>query len=209
MMELQVLNQDGSQSSKIKVDDSVFGIEPNKTVVHQTVQSEMTNSRQGTHATKNRALKHGGGRKPWRQKGRGVARAGSTRSPIWRGGATTFGPQPHGYSYKLPRKVKRLARRSLLSFKAQNNELVVIESLQVKEPKTKEFISILQSLNILDKKITVLTSVMEDNLYLATRNLSNIFICSAPAASTMDLIDCEILLADKASIAILNDQLMA
>lgn len=208
-MKLQVLNLDGSSSSKITVADSVFGITPNETVVHQAVQSEMTNSRQGTHATKNRALKTGGGRKPWRQKGRGVARAGSTRSPLWRGGATVFGPEPHSYSYKLPKKVRRLARRSLLSFKAQNNELVIVESLQVSGPKTKEFIRILADLSIKDKKITILTSVLEDNLYLASRNLSNVFVCSAKAASTLDLIDCDIILADKAGIAILNDQLVA
>ena len=138
-MELQVLNQDGSPSSKLKVADSVFGITPNESVVYQAIQSEMTNSRQGTHASKNRALKAGGGRKPWRQKGRGVARAGSIRSPLWRGGATTFGPEPHDYSHKLPKKVRRLARRSLLSHKAQNKELIVVESLQGSDSKTKEF----------------------------------------------------------------------
>ncbi len=208
-MELQVLNPDGSNSSKIKVADSVFGITPNESVVYKAIQSEMTNSRQGTHATKNRALKAGGGRKPWRQKGRGVARAGTIRSPLWRGGATIFGPEPHRYSYKLPKKVRQIARRSLLSHKAQKKELLVVESLQVSEPKTKEFIRILNDLNIADKKITILASTMEDNLYLATRNLSNIFLCLAQTASTMDLIDCDIILADKAGIAVLNDQLAA
>ncbi len=206
-MELQVLNQDGSQSSKLKVADSVFGITPNETVVHQAVNSEMTNSRQGTHATKNRALKHGGGKKPWKQKGRGVARAGSTRSPLWRGGANVFGPQPHGYSHKLPRKVKQLARRSLLSFKAQNSELIVLESLQIKEPKTSEFVKVLNDLKVNDKKITLIVSTIDDNLYLATRNLRNIFVCAATTASTLDMIDCDVLIADKAGLAVLNDQL--
>lgn len=208
-MELKVLNQDGTQGSKIKVDDAVFGIEPNESVVHQAVLSELANSRQGTHASRNRALIHGGGRKPWRQKGRGVARAGSTRSPIWRGGATTFGPQPHGYSYKLPHKVKQLARRSVLSDKVSADSIVVVESLQMDEPRTKTFIKLLEDLNIQDKKITVLASAIEDNLYLATRNLANVFVCQAGHASALDLIDCEVLLADKAGIAVLNDQLMA
>lgn len=207
-MELQVLNQDGSQSSKIKVDDSVFGIEPNEAVVHQAVNSEMTNSRQGTHASKNRALVRGGGRKPFKQKGRGAARAGSNRSPLWYGGGTVFGPQPHGYSYKLPRKVKKLARRSLLSYKAKNNEIVVLESLQVSEPKTSAFAKVLAGLDLRDRKITILAATIEDNLYLATRNLRNVFVCTAATASTLDLIDCDVILADKAGIAVLNDQLV-
>ncbi len=208
-MELKVYNQDGTESSKIKVDASVFGITPNETVVHQAVLSEMANSRQGTHASKNRALVRGGGKKPWRQKGRGVARAGSSRSPIWKGGATVFGPQPHGYSYKLPAKMKRLARRSVLSDKASAKALIVTKSLQLDEPRTRAFLKLLEDLKIQDKKITVLASVIEDNLFLATRNLPNVYVCQASSASTMDLIDCEILLADKAGIAVLNDQLMA
>ncbi|MFH1853217.1 MAG: 50S ribosomal protein L4 [Candidatus Neomarinimicrobiota bacterium] len=208
-MELQVLNQDGSQSSTIQVDESVFAITPHETVVHQAVLSEMTNSRQGTHATKNRALVSGGGKKPWKQKGRGVARSGSSRSPIWRGGGTVFGPQPHGYSYKLPRKVKKLARRSILSSKLQNQELIVLETLQLSEARTKEFVRILNDLKISEKKITILPAVMEDNLYLATRNMPNVFVCPAKNASTLDMIDCEILLTDKAGIAVLNEQLTA
>ena len=112
-MELQVVKSNGNKASKIKVDESVFGVKPNKNAVHRAILSEMTNSRQGTHGSKSRGMVRGGGKKPWKQKGRGVARAGTTRSPLWRGGGTVFGPLPHQYEYKLPKKIKRLARRSI------------------------------------------------------------------------------------------------
>ncbi len=206
-MELQIHNQDGTQSSKITVAESVFDITPNEPVVRQAVLSEMANSRQGTHASRNRALKHGGGRKPWRQKGRGVARAGSTRSPLWVGGGAVFGPQPHGYKHGLTGKSRGLARRSALSDKARNDALVVVESLEVKEPKTKEFATILEGLKLSDKKITVLVAALDEKLFLASRNMRNVFLCQAKNASTLDMIDCEVLLCDKAGIAVLNEQL--
>ena len=109
------------------VDASVFNVKPNMDAVHRAILSEMENSRQGTHGSKSRGLVRGGGKKPWKQKGRGVARAGTTRSPLWRGGGTVFGPQPHQYEYKLPKKIKRLARRSILSEKLRNKEIIVLK----------------------------------------------------------------------------------
>lgn len=126
-MKLDVLKIDGSKAGNITADKTVFGIVPNAAVVRQAVLAEMTNMRQGTHATKNRAQVRGGGKKPFKQKGRGMARAGTIRSPLWKGGGTVFGPEPHGYNHKLPKKVSRLARRSVLSNKAAEGKLVVVD----------------------------------------------------------------------------------
>ena len=128
-MNLPVHNFEGEVISKVRVEDSVFKIEPNADVVYRAVMSEMTNSRQGTHSTKTRSEVRGGGRKPWRQKGRGVARAGSIRSPIWKGGGVTHGPKPKDYKYKLPKRMRRLARRSVLSQRAGDKEIMVVEEV--------------------------------------------------------------------------------
>ncbi len=207
-MELQVFKQDGSKASKVKVNESVFGVEPNKDVVFRAVQSELTNSRQGTHASKSRGMVRGGGRKPWKQKGRGVARAGSTRSPLWKGGGVIFGPEPHSYSYKLPKKMKALARRSVLSDKAKNDGVIIVEEISVPEAKTKEFIKVLRDLNIADKKVAVLLGEGKDDIFLAARNIRNVAVLEAAHASTYDLIDNEVILIEQSGIEILTEQLM-
>lgn len=206
-MELSVYDQSGSVTSKIKVDDSVFKVTPNENVVHRAVVTEMTNIRQGTHSTKTRAEVRGGGRKPWRQKGRGVARAGSTRSPIWRGGGVTFGPKPKNYEKKLPKKMKKLARKSVLSQRISDEAIMVIDSITLEEAKTKKFVELLDKLGIKDKKITYLPAELDENVLLAARNLPNVFIVQAVKASTYDLLDCEVLLFDKEGLEKLNTQL--
>ncbi len=207
-MELQVFKQDGSKATKMKLDESVFGMVPNEDVVFRAVQSELTNSRQGTHSTKSRGMVRGGGRKPWKQKGRGVARAGSTRSPLWPGGGTVFGPQPHGYSYNLPKKMKILARRSILSYKASHDGLMIVDEINVDHPKTKEFMKILNGLKIADKKVTVLLGESKSDVFLAGRNIPNVAIIEAKDASTYDLIDCNVILAEKSGVDALTEQLL-
>ena len=207
-MKLNVLKQDGSKGAALTVDDSVFGITPNESVVHQAVVAELANGRQGTHASKNRSAVRGGGRKPWKQKGRGVARAGTTRSPIWKGGGVVFGPEPHDYDTKLPKKMRRLARRSVLSNCASSGQLMVVDEISVSSPKTKEFIQVLNALNLEGKKVTVLVASYNDNVFLAARNIPNVYIVEATSASTYDLLDCEVLLAEKSGLALLNEQLM-
>ena len=207
-MKLNVLKQDGSKGAALTVDDSVFGITPNESVVHQAVVAELANGRQGTHASKNRSAVRGGGRKPWKQKGRGVARAGTTRSPIWKGGGVVFGPEPHDYDTKLPKKMRRLARRSVLSNCASSGQLMVVDEISVSSPKTKEFIQVLNALNLDGKKVTVLVASYNDNVFLAARNIPNVYVVEATSASTYDLLDCEVLLAEKSGLALLNEQLM-
>ena len=206
-MKFNILKQDGTKGSSITVDDSVFGIEPNKSVVHQTVVAELANGRQGTHSAKNRSEVRGGGKKPWKQKGRGVARAGTIRSPIWKGGGVVFGPEPHKYNKKISKKMRQLARRSVLSSKAKNGEIIILEDISISAPKTKDFTEILKKLNLSGKKITILVAGYSDDLFLAVRNIPNIYLVEATSASTYDLLDCETLLFDKAGLSLINNQL--
>ena len=206
-MELQVVKSNGKKASKIMVDASVFNVKPNVDAVHRAILSEMENSRQGTHGSKSRGLVRGGGKKPWKQKGRGVARAGTTRSPLWRGGGTVFGPQPHQYEYKLPKKIKRLARRSILSEKLRNNKIIVLNEFNIDEPKTKKTIDLLFNLDVQEKKILILTGNLTEDLVLSMRNIPNIALLDAMMASAYDLLDSEIILIDQKGLEMLNDGL--
>ena len=205
-MELQVLNNQGKKTSTIKVDEAIFGLTPNKDAVHRSVLSEMANSRQGTHSTKSRGMVRGGGKKPWKQKGRGVARAGTNRSPIWRGGGTVFGPEPHKYEYNLPKKIKRLARKSVLSQKIKDEKLIVIDDFNVKKIKTKKVCQLLKKLKI-DGKVLFLSSDIDENLFLSLRNIPNIALLKAINASTYDLIDSDFILIDRKGLESLNEGL--
>lgn len=207
-MQLTVRDMEGKASSKVNVNDSVFKIEPNEDVVYRAVVAELSASRQGTRSTKTRAEVRGGGRKPWRQKGTGRARAGSIRSPLWRGGGVTFGPEPRDYTNRLPQKMRRLARRSVLSQKVKDKEVVVVDSIVLEEPKTKAFIKILKDLGLEEKKITILPGEPDRNLVLSARNLPHVTVMPAAQASTYDLLDCQILLFDRQGIKNLSDQLV-
>ena len=204
-MKLDVLKIDGSKAGKITADKTVFGIEPNAAVVRQAVLAEMTNMRQGTHASKNRSQVRGGGKKPFKQKGRGMARAGTIRSPLWKGGGTVFGPEPHGYNHKLPKKVSRLARRSVLSNKAAEGKLVVVDDFTLTSHKTSDFISVLSKLDLQNKKVTLLVTGMDENLDKASRNLKDVYLVDAAKVSTYDIIDCDTLVMDRASMTVLTD----
>ena len=204
-MKLDVLKIDGSKDGNITADKTVFGVEPNAAVVRQAVLAEMTNMRQGTHASKNRAKVRGGGKKPFKQKGRGMARAGTIRSPLWKGGGTVFGPEPHGYNHKLPKKVSRLARRSVLSNKAAEGKLVVVDDFTLASHKTSDFISVLTKLDLQNKKVTLLVTGMDENLDKASRNLKDVYLVDAAKVSTYDIIDCDTLVMDRASMTVLTD----
>ena len=207
-MKLKVLNIDGSKGSTVNLDDSVFGIEPNQHVVHQAVISELSNSRQGTHSSKNRSAVRGGGKKPWKQKGRGVARAGTIRSPLWKGGGVVFGPEPHKYIKKTTKKMRKLARKSVLSDKAKNGKLIIIDDIVLNEPKTKLLVKLFDSLKLSNSKITLLVDSEKNNLFLAARNLPNVYLVESTSASTYDLIDCDVIVAEKSGLELLNRQLM-
>lgn len=208
MMKMKLHSSAGKATQKkVDLDDSVFGIEPNEHVVYLAVKAELNNLRQGSVKTKSRAEVRGGGKKPWKQKGRGTARSGSTRSPIWVGGGHTFAISPKTYNMSLPKKVKRLARRSVLSDKAKMESLFVVESFKIDKPKTKDVIALLDNLKLSGKKLLILTSAFDESLMLGGRNLKNVAIIEASYVSAYDLIDNEAILMDKASVEILNSQL--
>lgn len=206
-MDFPVHNSSGKVISKIRMLDSVFNIEPNQDVMYRAILSEMTNSRQGTHSSKTRSQVRGGGRKPWRQKGRGVARAGTIRSPIWKGGGVTHGPKPKNYKFNIPKKMRGLARRSVLSQRAFDKAIMVIEEVNFSAPRTKDFVVLLDKLGIANKKITFFPISKDENVIKSARNLPNLTIIEAINASTYDLLDAEILLFEKDGLKKLNDHL--
>ena len=206
-MNLNTIKPDGTKGTAIKVNNEVFKIEPNEAVIYQAVMQELHNQRQGTHSAKSRGMVKGGGRKPWRQKGRGVARAGTIRSPLWKGGGTVFGPEPHSYKKRMPKKMKQLARKSILSYKASKGEIFIVNEFIQREPKTAIFYEFLKSLDIQKQKILVLPEKIEKNISLSVRNLYNVDINKADSASTYDLINHDILLFDKLGLLSLNEKL--
>ena len=190
MTSVALFNQDGTQNGEITLNEAIFGIEPNENVVYDAIIMQRASLRQGTHAVKNRSAVRGGGRKPWRQKGTGRARQGSIRSPQWRGGGVVFGPTPRSYSRKLNRKVRRLAVRSILSQKLIDNELKVVENLVFEAPKTKEFIKVLDALNIEDKVVFVVDGQEEaENAYLSLRNLQDVLMITVDQVNVYDVMN--------------------
>ncbi|MBD2844723.1 50S ribosomal protein L4 [Paenibacillus sp. IB182496] len=187
MPKVTVYNVSGSQVGELELADSVFGVEPNKHVMHSAVVLQQAAVRQGTHKTKGRSEVRGGGRKPWKQKGTGRARQGSIRSPQWVGGGTVFGPTPRSYGFKLPKKVRRLAIKSALSSKVQGNELIVLDQLTLAQPKTKEFVGILANLKV-GRKALVVTAGYEDNVALSARNIPGIKFVEASGINVLDVL---------------------
>ena len=208
-MKLDIYNKTGQKSSKkATLKDEVFGITPNQHSIYLAISSEMAAIRQGTHSSKTRAEVRGGGAKPWRQKGTGRARIGSLRNPSRVHGSKAFGPKPHKYEKKINKKAKQLARKSVLSQKVSEKNFFVLDEFSLETPKTNEFASILKNLNITEKRVTILTDKLEDNLYLGSRNIKNICVVPAGSASTYDLLDCQLILSDLAGVEILNSQLI-
>ena len=200
-MTLDVLKIDGSKSGdKIDLSDSIFAIEPNDHAIYLSVKAFLANQRQGTSKSKERGEVRGGGKKPWKQKGRGGARAGTSRSPLWVGGGTIFGPRPRDYRQDLPKKVRRLARKSAFSYKAKDAQLLVVEDFNLDQPKTKDFSKILSALKVGGKKILLLTEVNNPNVYKAGRNIPKVKILEASKASTYDLLNNQVLILQKSAV---------
>jgi large subunit ribosomal protein L4 len=207
-MELEVYKPDGSKTGeKVTLRSDVFEIEPNDHAIYQAVRLYLANQRQGTHKTKTRSEVRGGGKKPWRQKHTGRARSGSTRSPVWIGGGTIFGPQPREYDFKLPRKVKTLARKSALSYKAKNGEILVVEDFTFPAPKVKEMISVLNALSLYGKKTLVLVPATDLNLHKSGRNIPTVKVLEANKASTYDILNNQVLLIQKTALGVLENSI--
>ncbi len=187
MPKVALFNQNGTQVGDIELSEAVFGIEPNQNVLHDAVVMQQASLRQGTHDVKGRSEVRGGGRKPWRQKGTGRARQGSIRSPQWVGGGVVFGPTPRSYSYKLPKKVRRLAIKSALASKVQAAEIVVLDGLSLETPKTKDMVAILNNLSV-DRKALVVTGDYNDNVALSARNIPGVTFVTAEGINVLDVL---------------------
>ncbi|TFZ41817.1 50S ribosomal protein L4 [Soehngenia longivitae] len=173
MPKVNVYNINGEVVEEMELSDDIFGIEINEHAVYEVVKNQLANKRQGTQSAKTRAEVRGGGRKPWRQKGTGRARQGSIRSPQWKGGGVVFAPKPRDYSYSVPKKVKRLALKSVLTSKVLENEIIVVDELNLNAPKTKEMINVLKNLKA-DKKALIVIDKKDENVILASRNIPNV-----------------------------------
>jgi large subunit ribosomal protein L4 len=193
MPKIALLNIRGEQVGELELNDDVFGIEPNKSVLYDFVKMQLANKRIGTASTKTRAEVRGGGKKPWRQKGTGRARVGSSRNPIWRHGGVVFGPQPRSYSYKLPRKVRQLAMKSALSSKVLSENIIVVDQLIMDEPRTKAMTEILQALQA-GRKTLVVTGDGNVNVYKSARNIPGVKPVRVDYMSVYDILNCETLL---------------
>jgi 50S ribosomal protein L4, bacterial/organelle len=199
MPKVALYNVSGSQVGEVELADSVFGIQPNTHVLHSAVLLQQAAERRGTHKTKGRSEVRGGGRKPWKQKGTGRARQGSIRAPQWVGGGTVFGPTPRSYSFKLPRKVRRLAIKSALSSKVIGNEIVVLDQLTLAAPKTKEFAAILNNLKVA-RKALVVTANYEDNVALSARNIPGVKFVAAEGINVLDVLQHDQLIITKEAV---------
>ncbi|UBM61724.1 50S ribosomal protein L4 [Candidatus Sulfidibacterium hydrothermale] len=189
-MELAVVNIQGEDTGRrVVLPDTIFGIEPNDHAIYLDVKQIMANRRQGTHDTRERSDVSGSTRKIKRQKGTGTARAGDIKNPLFRGGGRVFGPHPRDYSFKLNKKVKRLARKSALTYKAKDNEILVVEDFKLDAPKTKDYLKILDQLKVKDGKSLLIVTDSDQNLYLSVRNLPNARVMRAASLNTYDILN--------------------
>ena len=199
MTKVAVLKQDGSQAAEIELNDAVFAIEPNNAVITDAVLMQRASMRQGTHAVKNRSAVSGGGRKPWKQKGTGRARAGSIREPQFRGGGIVFGPTPRSYAYRINRKAYQLALKSVLSQKVADNKLVVVDALSFEAPKTQDFKKVLANLSA-DTKTLVVVDEDNENAILSARNLANVQVMTTKGINVLDVVNADKLVIVQSSI---------
>ena len=204
MSTIKVVNMAGQEVGSVELSDAIFGIEPNESVVHEVVKNHLANCRQGTQSALTRAEVSGGGKKPWRQKGTGRARQGSTRAPQWTHGGIVFAPKPRSYSYVLNKKVKRLALKSVLSAKAQEGEIVVVDAIKMDAIKTKDFRNFLNAVGA-DGKAVVVTPEANETVVKSARNLPGVVTTPAKLINVYDLINAKTLVIDKEALAVIEE----
>lgn len=207
MEKVKVLNTKGEKVSDVKLNETVWAIEPNDTVLYDAITLTRNAERQGTADTKTRSEVSGGGRKPWKQKGTGRARQGSTRAPHWPGGGIVFGPHPRSYSKKMNKKERRLALKSALSYKVIGSELVIIDSLNIADGKTKTMVNILNDLK-LNGNILLVVESLNENIVLATRNLPNVILLEASEINTYDVISADVMVVTSEAIKQIEEVLV-
>ncbi|MBE9481548.1 MAG: 50S ribosomal protein L4 [Bacteroidetes bacterium] len=200
-MELAVYKITGDKTTKkVELSDSIFAIEPNDNAIYMDVKQFMANNRQGTHSTKERNAVAGSRRKIKRQKGTGTARAGDIKSPIFRGGGRAFGPHPRDYNFKLNKKLKKIARKSALTYKAKDNNIFILEDFDFDSPKTKNYIEFLNNFNLADSKTLLILTETKENIYLSSRNIKKTKITKASSINTYDILNANSLLIPESSL---------
>ena len=204
MSAIKVLNMAGAEVGTVELNDSIFGVEPNTAVVHEVVKNHLANCRQGTQSALTRAEVSGGGKKPWRQKGTGYARQGSTRAPQWTHGGIVFAPKPRDYSYVLNKKVKRLALKSVLSAKAASGELIVVDAIELPAIKTADFQKFLTAVKA-DGKAVVVTPEKNDIIVKSARNIPGVLTTTATILSVYDLLNAKYLVLDQRALATIEE----
>ena len=204
MSTIKVLNMSGAEVGTVELSDGIFGIEPNQAVVHEVVKNHLANRRQGTQSALTRAEVSGGGKKPWRQKGTGHARQGSTRAPQWTHGGIVFAPKPRDYSYNVNKKIKRLALKSVLSAEAAEGKIIVVDSIAMDAPKTREFAAFLNAVKAEDKAYIVMPEVAA-NVVKSARNIPGIVTTTATILSVYDILNAKTLILDKAALATIEE----
>ncbi|MBM7865890.1 50S ribosomal protein L4 [Heliobacterium gestii] len=200
MPKVAVYNIEGAQVGEIELSDEIFGIEPNEAVMHQAVVTQLAAWRSGTHKVKSRGEVSGGGKKPWRQKGTGRARAGTSRSPLWRGGAIIFGPQPRSYKVAMPKKARRLALKSALSDKVRSGNLIVVDALEMDAPKTKAIAGIMNKLNV-ERKALLVTADIDETVFKSARNIPGVSPVEAVGINVYDILNHDKLVITKNAVA--------
>ncbi|MBR4546207.1 MAG: 50S ribosomal protein L4 [Oscillibacter sp.] len=200
MSTVNVLNMSGEQAGTVELNDAIFGIEPNEAVVHMVVRNHLANCRQGTQSALTRAEVSGGGKKPWRQKGTGHARQGSTRAPQWTHGGVAFAPKPRSYKFHVNKKVRRLALKSVLSAKAKEGNLLVIDAIKLDEIKTATFRKFLEAVKA-DGKAVIVTPAVDMTVYKSARNLPGVLTTPAAQLNVYDVLNARYLVVDKAALA--------
>ena len=203
MANVSVLNMEGKEVGSMELNDAVFGVEINEHLVHQAVVLQLANNRQGTQKAKTRSEVSGGGRKPWRQKGTGHARQGSTRSPQWTGGGTVFAPVPRDYSFKMNKKEKRAALKSVLTSKVQENKFIVLDELKLAEVKTKEMKKVLDNLKV--NNALVIIGDDSENVALSARNIAGVQTASVNTINVFDMLKYNTIIATKSSVASIEE----
>ena len=208
-MKVDLYNQSGKKSStKVELNNKVFKVDPNEHCIYLAIKSELASNRQGTSSSKTRSEVRGGGRKPYKQKGTGNARVGSTRNPARVHGGSAFGPKPRTYNLKINKKVRSVARRSALSLKISADTFKILDDLTMKKTKTKNFVETLKKLELFDKKVIILSNEYCENLYLSSRNLEKINFVNVKSFSTYDIMNSNYLLIDKNAVEYLNKNLV-
>ena len=203
MSKVDIKKSDGAKSGTVELDEDIFGIEPNVAVMHQVVNAQLATKRSGTHSTKTRAEVRGGGAKPWKQKGTGRARAGSSRIPHWRGGGIALGPKPRDYSQRTPKKMKRLALRSALSDRASSNSVYVVDAWEFETPSTKAAKTALEAIGA-EGKVLIVTDLQDENTEKSFRNLSNVNVLSSDQLNVFDILVSDSIVFTKSNLPTTN-----